>query len=64
MLLSTILSLSLAAFAHAASTPTGLLKCLQSKGYTPETMSDPNYNNDSAAFNRRLTFQPVALVYP
>jgi hypothetical protein len=67
MLLSIILTISLAAFAQAvpnAENTTDLIDCLTNKGYTPETMSDPNYNDDSAAFNRRLSFQPVALVYP
>jgi hypothetical protein len=67
MLLSTALSISLAAFALAApdaGNQTGLLECLKSKGYKPETMSDPNYHNDSAAFNQRLIFKPAALVYP
>lgn len=67
MYFPTTFLLSLTAFAYAAPSsgnPTDLISCLKSKGYHPETMSDPDYSTDSAAFNQRLTFKPIALVYP
>ena len=50
--------------ASAAGSQTALFNCLKNKGYNLETISNANYPTDSAAFNRRLTFQPVAIVFP
>ncbi|EJF58331.1 FAD-binding domain-containing protein [Dichomitus squalens LYAD-421 SS1] len=41
-----------------------LLSCLKSKGLDPVVQGSPNYTSDSAPFNRRLHWKPVAIVYP
>jgi hypothetical protein len=67
MFSSATILLSLAAFTYAApnaGSQTALFNCLKNKGYDLETISNSNYAADSAAFNRRLSFQPVALVFP
>lgn len=62
--------MALLTFAHfvfaapSSGSPDALYGCLRNKGYNLETISNPNYAADSAAFNRRLSFQPIALVYP
>lgn len=67
MFSSATLLLSLVALTYAApsaGSQTALFNCLKNKGYDLETISNSNYAADSAAFNRRLSFQPVALVFP
>jgi hypothetical protein len=57
-------------FVSAASSqgdPEQLYKCLRTRdkgGYELETPKDANYTKDRAAFNQRLSFEPVALVFP
>lgn len=66
MLLSpSLFALAAVYFASAASSDgsrAALYSCL--KEFDLETLFSPNYTNDSAAFNRRLAFKPVALVFP
>ena len=57
-------AIQLVGAAPAAGDQTALFNCLKNKGYNLETVSNPNYSADSAAFNRRLKFQPVAIVFP
>jgi len=68
MLLPTSLLVLAASYlvnaAPSAGSQTALFNCLKNKGYNLETVSNANYASDSAAFNRRLSFQPVALVFP
>ncbi|KZS95586.1 FAD-binding domain-containing protein [Sistotremastrum niveocremeum HHB9708] len=44
--------------------PHALWSCLSGKGWDLETISNPNFTADSLAFNRRLSFEPVAIVSP
>jgi hypothetical protein len=66
LLLSTLLvaGIHLANVVSAAGDQNALFNCLKNKGYNLETITNPNFSTDTAAFNRRLKFQPVAVVFP
>lgn len=63
-LASVFLHASFSAAAPSANSQDALFGCLRNKGYGLETSSNANYGNDRAAYNRRLSYKPVAIVFP